>query len=68
MQCIVWNTWGPIESGAEFAFGWDKSVVRPCQHHLGHDHHGCHDQFVMFNFISQHTLIRFSIILINITI
>jgi len=26
-QCIVWNTWGPIESGAEFAFGWSKSVV-----------------------------------------
>ena len=27
-QCIVWNTWGPIESGAKFAFGWSKSVVQ----------------------------------------
>ena len=27
MQCIVWNTWGPIESGAQFAFDWSESTV-----------------------------------------
>jgi len=26
-QCIVWNTWGPIESGAQFAFDWSESTV-----------------------------------------
>ena len=27
MQCIVWNTWGPIETGAQYAFGWSPSTV-----------------------------------------
>ena len=27
MQCIVWNTWGPIESGAQYAFDWSESTV-----------------------------------------
>ena len=26
-QCIVWNTWGPIESGAQYAFDWKESTV-----------------------------------------
>lgn len=26
-QCVVWNTWGPIESGAQFAFTWPDSTV-----------------------------------------
>jgi len=26
-QCIVWNTWGPIESGAQHAFDWSESTV-----------------------------------------
>ena len=26
-QCIVWNTWGPIESGAQYAFDWSESTV-----------------------------------------
>ena len=26
-QALVWNTWGPIESGAQFAFGWTPSTV-----------------------------------------
>lgn len=27
LQCVVWNTWGPIETGARFAFGWDEATV-----------------------------------------
>ena len=26
-QALVWNTWGPIESGAQFAFDWDPATV-----------------------------------------
>ena len=26
-QALVWNTWGPIESGAQFAFGWSPATV-----------------------------------------
>ena len=26
-QALVWNTWGPIESGAQFAFGWTPATV-----------------------------------------
>ena len=27
VQCIVWNTWGPIETGAQYAFDWSESTV-----------------------------------------
>ena len=26
-QNIIWGTWGPLTSSAEFAFGWDKGVI-----------------------------------------
>ena len=26
-QCIVWNTWGPIESGVQFAYNWSNSTA-----------------------------------------
>lgn len=26
-QCIVWNTFGPIESGAQFAYNWSNSTI-----------------------------------------
>ena len=26
-QALVWNSWGPIESGAQFAFGWTPSTL-----------------------------------------
>ena len=26
-QALVWNTWGPIESGTQFAFQWSSSTV-----------------------------------------
>ena len=26
-QCIVWNTFGPIESGVQFAYNWSNSTV-----------------------------------------
>eukprot|EP00092_Neocalanus_flemingeri_P013308 GFUD01014343.1.p1 GENE.GFUD01014343.1~~GFUD01014343.1.p1 ORF type:complete len:513 (-),score=93.41 GFUD01014343.1:87-1625(-) len=26
-QCIVWNTWGPIETGVQFAYGWSNSTA-----------------------------------------
>ena len=26
-QCVEWNTWGPIESGALYAFGWSEATV-----------------------------------------
>jgi len=26
-QCIVWNTFGPIESGVQFAYGWSNSTA-----------------------------------------
>ena len=26
-QCIVWNTFGPIESGVQFAYNWENSTA-----------------------------------------
>jgi len=26
-QCIVWNTWGPVESGVQFAYNWSNSTA-----------------------------------------
>ena len=26
-QCIVWNTFGPIESAVEYAYGWPDSTA-----------------------------------------
>ena len=26
-QCIVWNTFGPIESGVQFAYDWSNSTT-----------------------------------------
>ena len=26
-QCIVWNTFGPIESGVQFAYNWSNSTT-----------------------------------------
>ena len=30
-QCIVWNTFGPIETAVEYAYGWPDSTGGRCE-------------------------------------